>query len=203
MGRRDFALAADGGKIYVNLTSPAYTTSTSQSLPPDSVLSDDFRLRGCWEFTGSRGQIGVVLSQPLIPSHITIDHIPSPFALDPGQAPRHMVLWGVVDGTENRKLYLRLLQDSADLPTPERSRPPIDRGLTFVPLASFEYDLHGTSHVQTFPIYPKLADYPMDFGLVVLEVHGNWGSSTTCLYRLRLHGTCCFSIPLVLSIDVD
>ena len=37
-----------------------------------------------------------MLSAPIIPSHITIDHIPHAVAADIGQAPRYMILWGVV-----------------------------------------------------------------------------------------------------------
>ncbi|KAI0700649.1 hypothetical protein C8T65DRAFT_580144 [Cerioporus squamosus] len=192
IGRRDFALREAGGKIYPELTS-AYIADTSSSPlytpnPADTVLSDDFRLPGCWSLPGSQVQVGVVLSETIYPSHFTIDHIPLPFADDIYEAPRRIILWGVVDGSSNQETYAHLRVQSSKLAAYNRSAPPMTAGFTFIPLATSEYNIHADSHVQTFPIYSHAAQSGIDVGLVVLDVVGNWGSNTTSLCRLRVHG---------------
>ncbi|KAI0690832.1 hypothetical protein C8T65DRAFT_552193, partial [Cerioporus squamosus] len=158
------------------------------SLPADTVVSDDFRLEGCWKISGQRGQIGVALTEPVYPTHVTVDHMPSALAKDVQQAPRHVLLWGVVDGAENLGRYTTLLSNLSSVVTHGQSGPLIDQGFPLVPLATFEYNIRAGYHVQTFPVHPPILQSGIDFGLVVLEVVDNWGSDATCLYRFRVHG---------------
>ncbi|TFK82418.1 hypothetical protein K466DRAFT_443144, partial [Polyporus arcularius HHB13444] len=188
VGKRDFALIANGGAVSPRLTSRTSPESDHHSLPSESVLSDDFRIDGCWSILGSKGQVGVRLAETIRPSHITIDHVPALRSEDLSAAPRHIILWGVVDGPENRDMYPRLLARVSDITPQNRSAPPISLDYAFVPLASFEYNILANVHVQTFPVHPSIVESHFDVGVVVLEVAGNWGGNTTCLYRLRVHG---------------
>ncbi len=188
IGRRDFALAAAGGLIYSDLTSSTGAPPSTNSQPPDSVINDDFRLKGCWRVPRGHLQVGVVLAETIYPSHFTIDHAPQAFAHDIGEAPRTIVLWGVVDGSFNKATYAQLHAGMADSVVYNRTAPPKDAGFTFVPLAAVEYDPSADSHVQTFPVDDQVADSGIDIGLIVLDVISNWGSNTTSLCRVRVHG---------------
>ncbi|TFK82793.1 hypothetical protein K466DRAFT_446041, partial [Polyporus arcularius HHB13444] len=186
IGRRDFALHAVGGIIFSDLTSVAHPSSSAY--PPDTAISDDFRLTGCWRVPGSHLQIGVVLSETIYPSHFTIDHVPRLLAHNIHEAPRKVILWGVVDGSPNQATYSHLHDSLASLAVFNRSGPPMHAGYTFVPLAVSEYDPSTGPHVQTFPVHPKVVESGIDIGLVVLDVLGNWGADATELCRLRVHG---------------
>ncbi|PIL24701.1 hypothetical protein GSI_12587 [Ganoderma sinense ZZ0214-1] len=95
--RPDFALYANGGRVIPELTGIVrddvlVLPSTDNS--PNLSLSDDPRIGSCWKFPQDAGQLGFRTSEILFPTHVTIDHIPIDVAVDIGQAPRSMVLWG-------------------------------------------------------------------------------------------------------------
>lgn len=188
VGRHDYALSAHGGEIASKLTTSTPRHSSTSTLSSDSVLSDDFRLNGCWNMGSSQGQIGIVLYEPIRPTHITIDHIPSSLSPDIGQAPRAMILWGVIDRAVKREQYAQLLGWTPIAAIQNRSEPSLTGGFNFVPLGGFEYDVHGDFHVQTFPVFQTVVESGIDIGIMVLEVVSNWGADVTCLYRVRIHG---------------
>ena len=192
VGRRDFALIADGARVVRALTGIVTENGffQDQQLPgnsPNATLIDDLHIGNCWSIAASKGQLGIRLSEHLHPTHITVDHIPVEIAADISRAPRTLILWGAVDGADNASRLGNMLHDT--LPSLRgRSSPYETAHHTFVPLAVFEYDIHSSSHIQTFPIRPYIVDLGVYFGVVVLEVTSNWGGSTTCLYRVRIHG---------------
>ncbi|TFK79511.1 hypothetical protein K466DRAFT_471839, partial [Polyporus arcularius HHB13444] len=181
---RDFALATDGAIISRELTSQGHTD-------PAIVLSDDNRIGSCWYIPNAHGQLGIALPDFIYPTNVSIDHIPAELAAEPGQAPRRMVLWGVVDGERNMALYA---QNSSELRANvayDRTTPPIvfkGEAESFVVLSEYQYDIGQLALVQTFPVRPVVRELAMDFGQVVLEVVDNWGAEGTCLYRVRIHG---------------
>lgn len=188
IGRRDYASTVEGGKVYAPLTSQE--PNSQDLLAPATVLSDDVRIGSCWHFSGGSGQIGVVLSELVRPSHVTVDHIPASLACNIHEAPRQVIVWGLIEGAGNthKDRYNRLLAAVSGVAAHNRSRPSLHAGFTFVPLASFEYDIRHHSNVQTFPVYDPVSEGGIEFGIVVLEVLSNWGSDMTCLYRFRVHG---------------
>lgn len=194
VSRRDYAL--DEG-VYI---SPGLTSNTRQQpSPSDShpahpanvILRPNLNGGPCWELDGVSGQVGIILPQFIYPSHITVDHIPRDLAEDPGQAPRRMTLWGVVDGQSNLARYDEYLFQVAQTNTnPDASvAPPIAREFNFVRLADIRYDIESTSYVQTFPVDKRSREMHLCFGVYVLELLDNWGSNVTCLYRVRIHGS--------------
>ena len=186
IGRRDHALAADGGSIYTRLTSgPTWLPAIGNSHPAQVLLRDNLQGGRCWAFDGSTGQVGIRVPTRIRPTAITIDHVPRQVAEDPQQAPRALRLWAAVDGEANRE---RFAGYAASSPPAVADGPPITHGYTFMHLADFEYDLDAANYVQTFPVPPRLQALGMDFGVFVLEILGNWGGSLTCVYRIRLHG---------------
>ncbi len=185
VGKYDYALAAHGGTIYHRLTTHGHVDSP---LSAATVIDDDFRINGCWTLPSPDGQIAVVLAKPIRPYNVTIDHVPSYLAADISQAPRRMVLWGLIDGAINKNRYANLEASSPLTSQMNRSAPPIADKFMFVPLAEFEYSIHNRPHVQTFDVAYAIVASNLDVGLIVLEVVSNWGADVTCLYRMRVHG---------------
>ncbi|KAI0714469.1 hypothetical protein C8T65DRAFT_521499, partial [Cerioporus squamosus] len=187
VGRRDFALAAEGARI-----APKLTTSfpdASESRPPANILDEDLRSGSCWSFPDDHAQVSVKLREFIYPTHVTIDHVPRKIAGNILAAPRHMVLWGVVDGQGNYQRREDALESLRGSPLHQLGEgPPIRAGGTFVPLAAFEYDINAPSHIQTFPIDPAVIASRMYFGVIVLEIKDNWGAESTRVYRVRVHG---------------
>jgi SUN domain-containing protein 1/2 len=67
----------------------------------------------------------------------------------------------------------------------------------YMRLNKFSYNIHGSSHIQTFPVDEDVRNLGVDFGIVVLKVKSNWGREEfTCLYRMRVHGQRMGETPL-------
>ncbi|KAI0720090.1 hypothetical protein C8T65DRAFT_706084 [Cerioporus squamosus] len=197
VGRRDFALHANGGRVIPDLTvtfapeGQAPHTSQASLSNAQLAITDDLRVGQCWSIPGSAAQLGLRLSDLMHPTHVSIDHIPAEIAAHIDEAPRAMVLWGAVDGSTNESHLLNITErtNASSIPALRgRSQPSHTCDHTYVPLAWFEYDIRSPSHVQTFKIGQHIIDAGMYTGVMVLEILGNWGGSSTCLYRVRIHG---------------
>lgn len=186
-GARDYALKANGGCIALQVTSVSRGFLTSREGDPSVAIDDDVHAGRCWSFGTLPCQLGIRLPQMIHPSHVTVEHFPKQLLVDVGQAPKNMTLWGVVDGRGNTEIYEQLV--ASGLPGYIQRAPPITRDLLWAPLVSFIYDIDHDDFVQTFPIDHPIVDSGMTFGVVALEVLDNWGSDTTCLYRVRVHGS--------------
>ncbi|RPD70236.1 hypothetical protein L226DRAFT_470550 [Lentinus tigrinus ALCF2SS1-7] len=197
VGRREYALFQDGAAVIPQLTHPPLRTSGLGSAPsvaeataPEAALSDDLRVGACWLIHGSSGQLGIGLHAFISPTHATIEHIPLEITADIGQAPRKMLLWGLVEGERNVALYHDIMARGERLhaAAPGRATPPRHGNQLFVTLASFDYNIFAPFHIQTFPISSAAVEEGLYFGVVVLEILDNWGGKDTCLYRVRVHG---------------
>ncbi|KAH9938781.1 uncharacterized protein BXZ73DRAFT_4938, partial [Epithele typhae] len=173
---RDFALGVDGGMIYPTFT--LVDTGAAPLLGPDAILEEDTRIGQCWRTTVPC-QVGISTPVLIYPSNITIDHIPREIAADIRRAPRHMILWGVVDGDMNKHRLHTL--------SPSLTSPRILSGHSLIALVEFEYDIHDSAPIQTFPVFDYIALSGMDFGIFLLDITDNWGASDTCIYRVRIH----------------
>lgn len=181
----DYALRANGGKVVLPLTSGQGSFLSSREDDPGVALDDDVHVGRCWRAHALPFQLGVRLSRMLHPSHISVEHLPTEISLDIGEAPKNMTLWAVVEGRHNKEVYEELV--AAGL-SREGQAPIIAWGLLWAPLASFAYDIHDELPVQTFPVSELFVRNPFSVGVVAVGVHDNWGSTTTCLYRVRIHG---------------
>ncbi|OSD03004.1 hypothetical protein PYCCODRAFT_1349687, partial [Trametes coccinea BRFM310] len=193
VGLPDHALFAHGGRIVDELTSARHgkkipTTYTLH--PPEIVLNEDMRIGSCWLVPQTHAQIAVVIPRFLYPTNITIDHVSRAISLDPGQAPRHMRLWGLLEDPRNRESYRSIVDTPSRTAAPVEipTAPPISRGHEYALLAEFEYDIYAPTPIQTFQTDPRILSSPIYFGLIVLEIIDNWGGDAICLYRLRIHG---------------
>ncbi|RDX40494.1 hypothetical protein OH76DRAFT_1459489 [Lentinus brumalis] len=194
VGRRDFALHADGGRLLPELTRVAKGTGwimPPSGSAPQEALTDDVHIGRCWLIPGTVAQLGVQLSEMIHPTHVTIDHIPLEIAADIGQAPRTVVLWGAIDGSVNEARRRRTFASFRVTPPAilfGRAEPHVTARKTFILLGSFEYDIRAGAPTQTFPLDWHVVESDLYFGVVVLEILDNWGGNSTCLYRVRVHG---------------
>ncbi|KZT31883.1 hypothetical protein SISSUDRAFT_958982, partial [Sistotremastrum suecicum HHB10207 ss-3] len=165
VARRDYALYDSGAASIPAWTSPTFnfrSISHSKSNGPDEALRSNTQVGHCWPTPGSSGRLGIRLSDAVIISHITIDHLPIELAPDISTAPRKYSLWG----------YHPANVDGA-----------------LIHLSEGEYDIRSTSHIQTFPVFEAITRLNLSYIAVLLDIQSNWGSlDHTCLYRVRIHG---------------
>ncbi|KAG1728649.1 hypothetical protein EDB19DRAFT_1745968 [Suillus lakei] len=206
VSRPDFALHSGGARPIPHLTSGTLelrpSTLQGQILglitghgyevgrSPITALHQDLHSGNCWPMTGPYGQLGVMLAFPAI-------------AFDLSTAPKDMEVWGQVEGRDNlaKAVAWRAEQaarreaakeageavSEADLEDDYPATLPMD--VPFIRLASFTYDIHAPSNIQTFPVRQEVRDLSIDFGIVALVIKDNWGKDGyTCLYRFRVHG---------------
>ena len=95
VGRVDFASEAAGAMIVGSLTSKTHymslSTMLSSRVAPEAVIRPDVSLGHCWPFKGSTGRITIQL-QPfngVVPTAISIEHVPTSIAHNIGSAPRN------------------------------------------------------------------------------------------------------------------
>lgn len=193
IGKRDFASLEGGGCVLPMLTTPpsmyqADSWALSWSLlprnSPSISLTQSLQMNSCWCFKGSSGQLGIVLAELLLITHITIDHIPKDFTSNIQRAPHNVTVWGVVDGEENSRKARSLVYPAES----SRRAPTYAGGLSFVELAHVQYDIHASNYIQTFPISHDVRKTGIHFGIVVAEIIDNWGGDSMCLYCVRVHG---------------
>ncbi|KAI0363919.1 hypothetical protein BV20DRAFT_1030611 [Pilatotrama ljubarskyi] len=186
-GRPDYALRAHGGRIAQKLTSgPRGGILSVRDDDPSIAIDDDVHAGKCWAISTLPAQLGIRLARMLRPTHISVEHLPSEIAVDIDRAPKNITLWGVVEGTRNKELFASL--EPAVFSGSERRSPTIAREQLWAPLVSFAYDIHADDPVQTFPVSQYAVHGALSFGVVAVEILGNWGGNTTCLYRVRIHG---------------
>ncbi|CDO68111.1 hypothetical protein BN946_scf185044.g19 [Trametes cinnabarina] len=174
-GRPDFALRANGGRVISTLTSGQDGFFTSREDDPGVAIDDDVHAGRCWRIHTLPSQLGIRLPRMIYPDSITVEHLPAEVALDVGEAPQNITLWGVVEGKHNKEVYetfvrMGLQQDRA---------PAISRGLLWAPLASFRYDVEHEDPVQRFPVSQYFLDNPISVGVVAVEISGNWGNGSS------------------------
>jgi len=187
------------GKILGLITGYGYEVGRS----PITALHQDLHSGNCWPLTGTHGQLGVMLAFPAIISDITIDHVAKEVAFDLSTAPREMEVWGQVEGKDNlekvtawraeQAMRRRAAEEAgeaiSEADAEEIYPDTLPGDVPFIRLASFTYDIHAYSNIQTFPVRQAIRDLNLDFGVVVLVIKNNWGKEDyTCLYRFRVHG---------------
>ncbi|KIO03548.1 hypothetical protein M404DRAFT_145533, partial [Pisolithus tinctorius Marx 270] len=193
----DYASWCNGGIVLKPLTtsSHAYDSWVNKLLGKTgsarAALEDDLQEGACWRLPDRLGQIAVAFREVVRVTHVVVDHIPAGLTNTIGLAPRKLLLWGMVDGKDNLVKY-HSLRNSATGTLQEllaaRAAPALSHGMPFIPLVSFDYNIHATNHTQIFPILGSVAATGMDFGVVVLEILDNWGGELMCLYRVGIYG---------------
>ncbi|KAJ9627935.1 hypothetical protein H2203_003154 [Taxawa tesnikishii (nom. ined.)] len=153
--------------------------------PPSAALSRWEEATDCWCAAEStekgKAQIGVLMPRPIVPTSVTIEHIPSQGTLDIASAPKKVEIWvqtnmeASVSGKWERNSIKEFQQECGTVPAPG-----------YVCAGHAEYDVHGFNHVQNFPL--QRGEWIGLVNKAVVRVVNNWGQDWTCLYRVRMHG---------------
>ncbi|KAM8930884.1 SUN domain-containing protein 2 [Pelodytes ibericus] len=170
IGLVDYALESSGASVINTRCSETYETKTAllslfgiplwyQSQSPRVILQPDSNPGNCWAFRGSQGYAVIRLSSRILPTAVTLDHIPR--SLSPkatiSSAPKDFSVYGLEEETQKEGFLL----------------------------GHFSYNHSGDS-IQTFPIK---GDNLSTYQLVELRIQSNWGHPEyTCIYRFRVHG---------------
>jgi hypothetical protein len=105
LAKPDYALYSSGARINPSLTSPTYFHSPKNILKrvgsyvfggagstwghqPAMALFQDTNVGMCWAFPGSQGGLGIRLSEPVIVTDISVEHVHRTVSKDVGSAPR-------------------------------------------------------------------------------------------------------------------
>ncbi|KAI0812278.1 hypothetical protein BC629DRAFT_1471769 [Irpex lacteus] len=146
-----------------------------------------------WRIDSRNGQLGIFLSKEVAPLYITLQHIRVGSPTGPTDAPRNVLVWGAVDGDSNLQAFQSALGGKEGVRELYGRTAPgfAPSEYQFAVLASFEYDISGPVF-QTFPIAEGIQLANLNFRIVVVEVIDNWGSSTTRLDRVLIHGNRAF-----------
>ncbi|KAI9723997.1 MAG: hypothetical protein M1812_000715 [Candelaria pacifica] len=158
--------------------------------PPVAALEGWDDIGDCWCSAHSKygkAQLAVLMPRTIYPTQVTVEHIPATATLDIGAAPKEMELWAQIDDEDARGQITRSQDSDSDdyqEPVPGRALDP-----TFVRIASWQYDIHAASNVQTFPVSVDMKSFGAGVRRVLIRAKSNDGTSDyTCLYRVRMHG---------------
>ncbi|XP_013878793.1 SUN domain-containing protein 1 isoform X2 [Austrofundulus limnaeus] len=171
IGLADYALESGGGSVLSTRCSETFETKAALlslfgvplwyfSQSPRAVIQPDVHPGNCWAFKGSKGFLVIKLSMRILPTAVTLEHIPK--VLAPSgmlrSAPRDFRVYGLRDESEEEG---RLL-------------------------GQFTYEEDGED-LQTFSLTEENHE---SFQIIEVQVLSNWGHPDyTCMYRFRVHGT--------------
>lgn len=182
-----------GASIITGITSPTFARNTvsapalrvlkrfvaASDNPPVTALQSWEEPGDCWcaapnEASNGKAQLGIQLGEPMLPTQLTIEHLPrfSAPADDIRSAPQNVEIW--VESEAPALMRFAFDGERCD-----------DGPEGWQCLGKVRYDRNGANHVQTFLLDGE-AQTPVN--KVLLRVTSNWGSDHTCLYRVRLHG---------------
>lgn len=196
-GMRNFAHPYQGGDVIRALTSDTYSPkgrpSNVVAWQPETVIGTDLQAGRCWSFSGASGHLGILLADNVSVTNITVEHISVSLLPQPDIAPKDIVIWAHVEDESTMSLYRSRIANSSATPflfpvevetLPEPMTP-----TSFVPIASFTYDVHSRFFRQMFMAWEEVREVQLSTRIVVVHVKNNWGNEDrTCLYRFRVHG---------------
>ncbi|KAF8867949.1 hypothetical protein CPB85DRAFT_1449156 [Mucidula mucida] len=203
LAKPDYALSSTGGRVIPGQTSPSVEImipegGTGIGRPPIFALHPDLHAGQCWPFGGSSGKLGVALAAPVYISEVTIDHVSKEVAHDMPDGSSCDGSLGQIDGKDNVQKIAAWRAEKQNVreealkrgETIEEDVHPKDYpAKLWVKIASFNYNIHDSNPIQTFPVFEEIRKLNVDFGIVNLRILNNWGREDyTCLYRFRVHG---------------
>ncbi|KFZ65579.1 SUN domain-containing protein 3, partial [Antrostomus carolinensis] len=166
----DYALKSSGAAVDPSRTSPSFRTSKGKvflfSLPlldyvrsPEVILEPENHPGNCWPFPGSQGHVFIILSVPVIPKAVTMDHVSgiTYHGDSTSTAPKDFAVYGLEKADEEQGTFL----------------------------GQFTF-LAALNPRQTFQLKNEHSGFVK---YIRLQVLSNWGHPDyTCLYRFRVHG---------------
>ena len=199
----DFALRGAGASIIGDLTSPSlrlprsyFHAQNPDFNHPSIILEEATNVGDCWEFEGSKGWVGVRLSEKVDINAMTVHYVnptilPSNMAT---KAPHTMTLWALSDtkAAENFSTTANInwrspKQFATKFKIPEM----IPTDYVFLPIihANFSLDAWPMPTNQRFSVGAHdTKGQTVRSDMVVIEVTSNWGTGSTCLHHIAIHG---------------
>ena len=181
------------------------------SYPPGQALRPWSEPDERWCAPPGRGklQLAVLISRPVAPTDLIIEHMPKDASLFIGDAPKELELWvDIPDDEVNARVREAVAHMFPDFLFP--SSPQKDRELdekqtlptTFIPVGRWIYNIYEDHPVQKFHIPIPLKDFGVRATRFAVRVNSNWGDyGATCMYRAILHGQDVSGIVEDLEID--
>jgi hypothetical protein len=150
---------------------------------PALVLNEKLGVGDCWEFSGSRGHLGLSLSQNTTVSAFSLDypHPDSALATSIGKAPRTVVFWALFPSATPSKDPSRPISHFLHATSLPPNTHMTDR---FFALYNGTFNPTLLPTRQYFPLTPPIGVMAQ---IIVVEVLSNWGSSSTCVYYVGIH----------------
>ena len=165
-----------------------------QPNPPVVALQKWDEHGECWcspskDQDGFGPSLAVTMGNHIYPDQIIIEHIPSSGSLEPGAAPKEMELLAYIEDLDT---YHTIKQRSKDIFYGEALTDE-PRPFGFVRIATWTYDFHSVSNIQSFPLQIELGTIrgPSYTNKLIVRSKNNWGDGEvdyTCLYRVRVNG---------------
>ncbi|KAG9246064.1 hypothetical protein BJ878DRAFT_498694 [Calycina marina] len=173
---------------------------TSGALPkpndPEEALRAWNEYGECWcapsqtpygKHAGQGPSLGVLMTLPVVPEQLVIEHVSPSSNLEPGSTPREMELWAEIEDEAARNQAIR--QSKHFFGGKMKAAPTFNKN--FVRLGIWTYDANLLS-AQVFPLQVQLKDIRnASTKKVIVRANNNWGGDAvpyTCFYRVRLNG---------------
>ncbi len=159
-GMQNFAHPFQGADIIHQLTSPTYHSENPPdgTVPwqPELVIGSTLQAGRCWSFVGPAGYLGIALSEAVVVSNVTLEHVSLDLAPQSEIAPKEIVVWGFSEDIAALDQYRLTIasQSIASAPFPSLSLPDYMSPGDFVPVSSFTYDVHSEQFLQIFAALP-------------------------------------------------
>ena len=202
LAKPDYALYSSGARINPLLTSPTYHHSPSSLFKklgsyvlggagstwghqPAMALFQDTNVGMCWAFPGSQGGLGIRLSETVLVTDVSVEHVHREVSKNIGSAPRQWSLYAFIADENARDQISTINAGLYDAVVPAN----LPRGYTL--LVRGEYDVNNEEGrtIQTVPVPAAIRRLNVPVEQVVFTVASNWGNQDyTCLYRVRVHG---------------
>nr|KAF6419514.1 Sad1 and UNC84 domain containing 3 [Rousettus aegyptiacus] len=115
----DYALKSAGASVIEAGTSESYRNDKaklswhgigflSHEMPPDAMLQPDVHPGKCWAFPGSQGHALVKLAMKIVPTAVTLEHIPEKVSPSGSvsSAPKEFSVHGILKECEGEEIFL-------------------------------------------------------------------------------------------------
>jgi hypothetical protein len=129
--------------------------------------------------------ISVMLSRPVIPENVVIEHVDPSATLDPESMPRDIEVWALIEEHERHEHAYDLM--IVQFPNTPHTHPLLRKG--FVKIGEFTYEHSGSGDgVYVYKISDELHNISAATEQVIIRAVTNYGADHTCFYRVRLYG---------------
>lgn len=176
--------------IVPSITSPSLRGANGPEAWPQTALNGEYE---CWAVPEEGGQLGILLSHPVVVSSFTVEHpsrLVSPEAAR--SAPQEVQLWGMLMRPEHAHAYER---ERWRLPSRISTNAEVSEGPAgYMFLGSGKYDV-GQGVSQRFMVPEVIQNLKLPSRLVRFVLPSKRGEHI-CLYRVKVNGLEAFEYNL-------